>query len=101
MKQCPVCKNTYTDDSLTFCLNDGARLISSYDPQQLPAGGNPTEQQQMRHGRVSIPIDSPSVATQIAPPIVVTTPPVRKGCSPVLVGIFLLLLGVFAIGGIV
>lgn len=28
MKQCPVCKSTYTDDSLVFCLNDGGKLFS-------------------------------------------------------------------------
>lgn len=26
MKQCPACKTTYTDDSLRFCLADGAAL---------------------------------------------------------------------------
>ncbi len=26
MKQCPSCSTTYTDDSLVFCLSDGARL---------------------------------------------------------------------------
>lgn len=27
MKQCPNCKTNYTDDSLQFCLSDGANLI--------------------------------------------------------------------------
>jgi hypothetical protein len=26
MKRCPTCQSTYTDDSLDFCLQDGARL---------------------------------------------------------------------------
>lgn len=26
MKQCPVCKTTYTDDSLSYCLTDGTPL---------------------------------------------------------------------------
>jgi hypothetical protein len=26
MKRCPTCQSTYTDDSLIFCLQDGARL---------------------------------------------------------------------------
>lgn len=28
MKRCPTCQRTYTDDSLTFCLEDGALLLS-------------------------------------------------------------------------
>ena len=28
MKQCTVCKTTYTDDTLRFCLADGASLVS-------------------------------------------------------------------------
>lgn len=46
MKKCPVCKSTYTDDSLSFCLNDGAALIapstSSEVTQQMSLGANPT-----------------------------------------------------------
>lgn len=46
MKQCPACKSTYTDDSLKFCLNDGAALSapsSSADvTQQMTFGSNPT-----------------------------------------------------------
>lgn len=39
MKRCMVCGNTYTNDELVFCLEDGATLIgvsnsqSSFDPQ--------------------------------------------------------------------
>ncbi len=29
MKRCPVCQNTYADDSLRFCLQDGAPLEST------------------------------------------------------------------------
>ncbi|MBD0324783.1 MAG: hypothetical protein ICV68_00030 [Pyrinomonadaceae bacterium] len=28
MKRCPTCQRTYTDESLTFCLEDGAPLLS-------------------------------------------------------------------------
>lgn len=40
MKQCPTCNRTYADDSITFCLADGALLSASYDPnatQRIPA----------------------------------------------------------------
>lgn len=32
MKSCPTCKRTYADDTLTFCLADGALLSPPYDP---------------------------------------------------------------------
>jgi hypothetical protein len=32
MKRCPKCSSTYTDDSLNFCLTDGAPLSSVADP---------------------------------------------------------------------
>lgn len=35
MKQCPACNRTYTDDELSFCLEDGAPLhITAGAPQQ-------------------------------------------------------------------
>lgn len=41
--RCPSCNQTYTDDSLTFCPNDGTPLVReaapSYDPQQGMYGG--------------------------------------------------------------
>lgn len=35
MKHCPACQQTYADDLLTFCLNDGAQLesVTPSDPQ--------------------------------------------------------------------
>ncbi len=33
MKQCPACKTTYTDDSLSFCLADGTALDTGIDEQ--------------------------------------------------------------------
>ena len=33
MKQCPRCNQTYTDDQLNFCLNDGEMLTSNMPPQ--------------------------------------------------------------------
>src|SRR2546423_15006036 len=38
MKRCPTCNRTYTDDALSFCLDDGGPLLtvsdepSSFDP---------------------------------------------------------------------
>lgn len=32
MKKCPQCNRTYADESFSFCLEDGALLSASYDP---------------------------------------------------------------------
>lgn len=34
MKRCPECKRTYPDDTLAFCLMDGAVLSAPYDPRE-------------------------------------------------------------------
>lgn len=34
MKQCPRCNQTYSDDQLNFCLNDGEMLVNSYASQR-------------------------------------------------------------------
>ncbi len=36
MKYCPRCQNTYTDDSLQFCLQDGTVLRGSADNLPMP-----------------------------------------------------------------
>lgn len=46
MKSCPTCNRTYPDDTLAFCLIDGAVLSAPYDPQtkqpyQQPANEPP------------------------------------------------------------
>jgi hypothetical protein len=56
MKQCPACKRTYTDDELSFCLEDGTQLQiaafggdappsfdQSYDPNKTLAYSQPRE----------------------------------------------------------
>lgn len=38
MKRCPACQRTYTDDTLTYCLEDGSALISgTAGASDLPA----------------------------------------------------------------
>jgi hypothetical protein len=51
MKRCPTCSRTYTDDALSFCLDDGAPLLSvgggdapaSFDPNATLAYPTPRE----------------------------------------------------------
>lgn len=38
MKRCPQCNRTYTDDALSFCLDDGSPLISTSGPPASDPG---------------------------------------------------------------
>lgn len=42
MRKCPVCNRTYTDESLNFCLEDGATLVADTTPSNFgsPSGFN-------------------------------------------------------------
>lgn len=32
MKQCPRCNRNYADEALSYCLEDGAKLVNNYEP---------------------------------------------------------------------
>ena len=57
MKHCTVCGNTYTDESLKFCLADGSSLVSSMDevPTQIITSGLPSRNTEASPIRVDIP----------------------------------------------
>jgi hypothetical protein len=38
VKSCPTCSRTYGDDTLVFCLDDGAHLSTPYDPRTTLKG---------------------------------------------------------------
>jgi uncharacterized protein DUF4190 len=40
MKRCPKCNQTYTDETLNFCLNDGEMLLAAYsdEPPTIVSG---------------------------------------------------------------
>lgn len=103
MKKCPQCKTVYTDDSLKFCLADGASLISVDDADEA------AETVRMNFGsepmRVNVPADSVPTVFKAAPPIPQTAPnqSPKKAfgiIAAVLIGFFLLLAAV-GIGGFV
>ena len=58
MKRCPQCNRTYTDEALSFCLDDGSPLVtasapSSFDPSatiQYPQSRETTPQPTMAYG---------------------------------------------------
>lgn len=93
MKQCPNCKTVYTDDSLQFCLSDGANLIAVSDEPEtvrMSYGGQPM--------RVDIPQNStPTVFA--APPQIVQNQPAKKVFGLIVAGIVAVIL-ILAIAGI-
>lgn len=82
MKQCPKCNRTYPDESLNFCLDDGAVLSSLNDPDATLVNAQP---------RVHPPV------TEVLPhgsPV----QPKRSSLLPwVLVGLLALILGAGAV----
>lgn len=83
MKQCPVCKTNYTDDSLRFCLSDGASLTASSNEEKTV---------QMSHGREPMRVNTspdsvPTVFPSPSPPA-----PARKGLGLIIGGLLALLL---------
>lgn len=77
MKKCNVCNRTYPDDTLAFCLEDGALLSASYNPQEtqtptvaISAGIVPT----VFSGAEKIP----TVAAQEIPTVVTSSRPTQQ-----------------------
>ncbi len=94
MKQCPVCKTTYTDDSLSFCLTDGAHLTAAPD-------ANETARMNFGSNSIGENIPPDSVPTVFPPANApVKSPP--KSIKPVIIAaiIGLLLLFIAGIAGI-
>lgn len=109
MKRCPTCGNTYTNDQLVFCLEDGATLVDvrdsrqSFDPQatlRISAEENipptvaadfkpqasPTQRQQPP--QMTVPPRAPQSTSDRQtppPPSATPTPPPSKSTSPVIV----------------
>lgn len=98
MKQCPKCKSTYSDESLSFCLADGTPLleVDSEKTQQMSA----SERKAMQ---IEIPTkETETVAIPYARPtensINTKAQPTRKGVSPLIVGLLVTLLFFLMIG---
>ena len=80
MKRCPQCNRTYTDDALSFCLDDGSPLVSatapsSFDPSatvQYPQARDTTPQP-----TIAYPSQQPAMPPPQAP-----TPPAWSPMPP-------------------
>lgn len=97
MKRCPQCNRTYTDDALSFCLDDGSPLVStaapsSFDPGatvQYPSGRETSPQPTIAYpGQVPIPppppvSPSPAPAWSPMPP----SAPQKRSVWPWILGI--------------
>lgn len=97
MKQCPNCKTTYTDESLQFCLNDGANLIFVPDAAETVrmsfSGSEPM--------RINVPPDS--VPTIFVQPPIAQSQPAKKAFGLIIAGVIgiFLLLGIAGIAGFI
>jgi len=81
MKLCPTCKTAYSDDTLRYCLSDGANLISMPPPEatiEMTGTTNP-----LRFD-IAPPDSDPTVFSPRTPPQQPAAA-VRKGISPWLV----------------
>lgn len=99
MKQCPVCKTTYTDDTLRYCLADGNAL--SEGPLSQETLLSPHE-----HGAVRVPIEREEPRTFQQPPpavIVAGTRSSGKGFKVFLAVAIILILfaGAAAVAGLI
>ena len=92
MKQCPVCKAVYADDSLSFCLSDGTVLHSIPDEEEtrvISPGRN----------RININAQPAETLPAFTPPIVSHQPPTQNMNSrlvAVLVGLLAIVILIFA-----
>lgn len=90
MKQCPTCKTTYSDDTLNFCLVDGAALISLSGAEKTVEMSGETTQM-----HVNTPESLPTVVSPARAP----AQTVRQGINPWLVFPLLAVL-FFAVAGL-
>jgi cytoskeletal protein RodZ len=73
MKRCPQCNRTYSDDALSFCLDDGSPLLSA----SAPSSFDPSATVQYPQGRETSPPPTIAFPAGAAPP-----PPPPGGQQP-------------------
>ncbi|MEK7724063.1 MAG: hypothetical protein AAB336_06940 [Acidobacteriota bacterium] len=106
MKICPQCQNTYTDDSLQFCLQDGTQLNFVSSTGDLP-NSNWTDEAQtvVRAEHPQMRINLPQQPPPVPPQNYITNPqtnfqPESSGKSKVWIFVLLGLFFLLVIGGI-
>ncbi|HXI22802.1 MAG TPA: hypothetical protein VNG71_02925 [Pyrinomonadaceae bacterium] len=81
MKRCPQCNRTYSDDALSFCLDDGSPLMSAAAPSSFDPGATV----QYPQGRDTSPqptIAYPGAAPSMPPPPPPAAPPQQWSPMP-------------------
>ena len=68
MKRCPQCNRTYTDDALSFCLDDGSPLLSASGPMSDPGATVQYPQPRDTSPQPTIAFNPGSVAPPPPPP---------------------------------
>lgn len=76
MKRCPQCNRTYTDDALSFCLDDGSPLVSA----SAPSSFDPSATIQYPQSRETTP--QPTIAYGPGQPPPSSTPPPQWSPMP-------------------
>jgi hypothetical protein len=76
MKRCPQCNRTYSDDALSFCLDDGSPLVSAAAPSSFDPGATV----QYPQGRETSP--QPTIAYPGAAPSMPPPPPPAAAPPP-------------------
>ena len=79
MKRCPQCNRTYTDDALSFCLDDGSPLVSTSAPSSFDPGATV----QYPSSRDTSPQPTIAYPGQMStPPTPPATPPSQPAWTP-------------------
>ncbi len=94
MKQCPVCKTTYPDETLRFCLADGATLtdLGGEQPTVVRPGAAPM--------RVEIPQQTQAFAAAPTIPQAYSSPTNGSSGNGMKILLAAVILGVLAIAGL-
>lgn len=91
MKQCSACKTTYSDDTLSFCLVDGASLIP-FD-NEIPTLSFTAEKNPIR-----VNIAQDTAPTIVAPPTYQNPTIPKKGGSGLIIGLLVAVLLLVVLG---
>src|SRR5688500_5954205 len=68
MKKCPQCKRTYADETLAFCLADGALLSAPYDPNATLVLPTPQDPSEVASAKASPPVERSSAPETLIMP---------------------------------
>lgn len=79
MKRCPQCNRTYTDDALSFCLDDGSPLVSASAPSSFDPSATVHYPQSRETTQPTIAYGPGNAPGQMPPP---STPPPQWSPMP-------------------